>query len=76
MLALGKAALPFVACPPLLTYMKPPPSRDAIVGLSPDSGGVSIALEDMGLPRDPVSPSCKTELGASATKDAGVPPSG
>ena len=70
-----KAALPFVAWPLPLTAVNPPPSRGPIVGLSPDSGGVSIALDDIGLPRDAVSPSCKTELGASATKDAGVPPS-
>jgi hypothetical protein len=33
-----------------------------------------MALDDMGLPREPVSTSCSTEFGASATNDAGASP--
>jgi hypothetical protein len=57
-----------------LTALNPGPSRAPTIGLPPASGGVSIADEEIGLPREAVSV-WNTELGASATNDAGVLPS-
>src|SRR5690242_10609691 len=59
---------------PPLADVNPGPSRGPTIGLPLASGGVSIAVEDIGLPREAVSV-WSTEFGASATNEAGVLPS-